>query len=78
MVARIPLLRLAYDIFDEKGEIRQTDFMHDKAEVCSFCKFDSICAGLYDLDGAYSSDELYAVFLDPQEVIDRITKKDAN
>jgi len=62
---------------DEKGEIRQTDFMHDKAEVCSFCKFDSICAGLYDLDGAYSSDELYAVFLDPQVIIDRIIKKDA-
>ena len=63
---------------DEKGEIRQTDFMHDKAEVCSFCKFDSICAGLYDLDGAYSPDELYAVFLDPQVVIDRIIKKEAN
>jgi MoaA/NifB/PqqE/SkfB family radical SAM enzyme len=59
---------------DDKGEIRQTDFKHDKGDVCSFCKFDSICAGLYDLDGAYDSAELHAIFLDPQVVIDRILK----
>ena len=57
---------------DEKGEIRQTEFFHEKAQVCRNCSFDAICAGLYDLGGAYDDGELYAVFLDPQEVIGRI------
>ncbi len=57
---------------DDKGEIRQCDFFHDKAPVCSDCRFEGICAGLYDAGGAYDPAELYAVFLDPQEVIDRI------
>ena len=57
---------------DDKGEIRQTEFFHEKAPVCRHCRFDSICAGLYDLGGAYDPAELYAVFLDPDEVVRRI------
>ena len=57
---------------DDKGEIRETEFFHEKAEVCRNCRFDGICAGLYDLGGAYDPAELYAVFLDPDEVIRRI------
>jgi MoaA/NifB/PqqE/SkfB family radical SAM enzyme len=57
---------------DEKGEIRQTEFFHEKAEVCRQCRYDPICAGLYDLGGAYDPAELHAIFLDPEEVIDRI------
>jgi MoaA/NifB/PqqE/SkfB family radical SAM enzyme len=57
---------------DEKGEIRQTEFFHEKAPVCGHCRFDAICAGLYDLGGAYDPAELYAVFLDPEEVVRRI------
>ena len=59
---------------DEKGEIRETEFFHEKAAVCQKCRFDAICAGLYDLGGAYDPAELYAVFLDPEEVIGRIQK----
>ncbi len=59
---------------DDKGEIRQTEFFHEKAEVCRQCRFDPICAGLYDLGGAYDPAELYAVFLDPEEVIRRINE----
>jgi MoaA/NifB/PqqE/SkfB family radical SAM enzyme len=57
---------------DEKGEIRQTEFFHEKAPVCRYCRFDAICAGLYDLGGAYDPAELYAVFKDPEEVVRRI------
>lgn len=57
---------------DEKGHVRQTEFFHQKSETCSHCRLDPICAGLYDLDGAYDPAELYAVFLDPEEVISRI------
>jgi len=60
------------NFLDEKGEIRQTSFFHDKAEVCKHCRFDPICAGLYDLGGAYDPAELHAVFLDPEDVIRRI------
>lgn len=57
---------------DEKGEIRQTKFFHEKASACKFCSLTSICAGLYDLGGRYDPGELHAVFVDPQQVIDKI------
>ncbi len=57
---------------DEKGEIHQVEFFHEKAKVCKSCSLNEICAGLYDMDGAYSSKELYPVFVDPQIIINRI------
>ena len=53
---------------DEKGFVRETLFEHGKADVCRYCRFDPICAGLYEMDTYYSSEELYPVFLDPEEV----------
>lgn len=53
---------------DDKGEVNQTSFVHDKAEVCSHCRLDRICAGLYDAGGAYDPAELHAVFLDPDAI----------
>ncbi len=60
---------------DAKGEIRQTDFFHDKGAVCTACRLNAICAGLYDLGGAYQEQELYAVFVDPEPIIQRIRKE---
>ncbi len=57
---------------DEKGVIRQTEFFHDKSDACRLCRLDRICAGLYDLGGAYDPAELHAVFLDPAPAIARI------
>jgi len=57
---------------DDKGHVRETEFFHEKAPVCRHCRFDPICAGLYDLGGAYDPEELHAVFLDPEEVVRRI------
>ena len=60
---------------DNKGEIVQTNFFHDKAKACSFCSLDGICAGLYDLGGAYDPAELHALFLDPQPIIKAILRR---
>jgi MoaA/NifB/PqqE/SkfB family radical SAM enzyme len=59
---------------DAKGEVRQVDFFHDKGRVCSSCLLSSICAGLYDMNGGYREEELYALFLDPGPIIDRIRR----
>jgi len=57
---------------DEKGRVHQTDFHHQKAAVCRHCLLDEICAGLYDLGGAYDPGELHAIFLDPEQIKKRI------
>ncbi len=57
---------------DEKGMVRETLFQHGKGEACRICRFDPICAGLYDMDVHYSSKELFPVFLDPEPVRRRI------
>jgi len=61
---------------DEKGMVRETAFRHGKAEACSRCTFDPICAGLFDMDVHYSSSELFPVFLDPEPVRQRILSED--
>jgi len=63
------------NFLDEKGHVRQTEFFHLKSDTCSHCRLDPICAGLYDLGGAYDPDELYAVFLDPEEISSRIREE---
>jgi MoaA/NifB/PqqE/SkfB family radical SAM enzyme len=57
---------------DEKQKVCQKDFFHQKTDRCQACSLDSICAGLYDLGGAYDPAELHAIFVDPQEIINRI------
>jgi MoaA/NifB/PqqE/SkfB family radical SAM enzyme len=58
---------------DAKGTVRQTDFVHAKAEVCRACSLDPICGGLFDLGDHYDRDELHPVFVDPAAVVARIT-----
>lgn len=57
---------------DEKGMVRETLFRHGKAAACRVCRFDPICAGMYDMDVHYSSSELYPLFLDPEPVRKRV------
>jgi hypothetical protein len=56
------------NFLDEKGQVLQKDFMHGKAECCKVCRFDPICAGLYEMDTWYRSSCLHPVFLDPDHV----------
>ena len=57
---------------DEKGMVRETLFQHGKADACRICRFDPICAGLFDMDVHYASGELFPVFLDPEPIRQRI------
>ena len=63
--------RIVY-FLDEKGMVRQTDFIHGKADVCASCNLDAICAGLFDMDQGYDSGELYPVFISPDPIISKI------
>ncbi len=60
---------------DAKGIVDQKDFMHEKSEVCKVCRYNNICAGLYEGGKYYSLDELAPVFLDPAPVIQRVSKE---
>lgn len=60
---------------DEKGTVRQTDFVHLKAPVCQSCSLDKICGGLFDLGNHYDPSELSPVFLPPLPVIRRILEE---
>lgn len=59
---------------DEKGLRRQDKraWTYGKSARCAACPLDPICAGLYQMDEYYSSDELCPVFVDPKGVVSRI------
>lgn len=57
---------------DEKGTVRQTDFRHPKAEVCTHCTLNDICGGLFELGDWYDLDELSPVFLPKEPIIARV------
>jgi hypothetical protein len=57
---------------DEKGMVRQTSWSHGKATVCKVCRLEHICAGLFEMDKYYKSEELYPVFVEPDPIVDRI------
>jgi MoaA/NifB/PqqE/SkfB family radical SAM enzyme len=57
---------------DKKGLIFQNEFNYGKAECCRACLLDQICAGLFEMDVFYYSEELYACFIEPDSVIQKI------
>lgn len=60
---------------DAKRLVRQegrSSWQRGKAEACSHCRLDPICAGLDSLDVHYSSSELAPVFVDPAPIVRRI------
>jgi len=57
---------------DDKGTVRQTDFVHAKAAVCAGCSLDAICGGLFDLGDHYDLDELHPVFVSSADIVRRI------
>ncbi len=54
---------------DEKQTIRQTDWEHQYAEVCSVCSLRPICGGLFDRGAAYDPAELAPVFASPDPIV---------
>ena len=57
---------------DQKGRVYQNVWRYGKAEACGVCHFSMICPGLFEMDTFYSSRELFPVFLDPEDVRQRV------
>jgi len=57
---------------DERGTVHQTTWEHGKGAVCSHCRLNPICAGLFEIDRFYSSEELYPVYVDPEPIKKKI------
>ena len=45
---------------------------YDKSQLCRHCTASPVCAGLYEMDRFYSSDELCPIFIDPEEIARRV------
>ena len=61
---------------DDKGRVHQEAFKHDKADCCSACLLDPVCAGLDGVGGGFELSELYPVFIVPEVVIGRVLRID--
>ena len=59
---------------DDKGKVRQTEFLHDKAECCAVCQLDSVCAGLDGVGEGFELEELAPVFVSPEAVAERVRR----
>jgi MoaA/NifB/PqqE/SkfB family radical SAM enzyme len=54
---------------DQKGFVRQLEFLHGKGTACEACRFDAICAGMYSMAKTYDERELSPIFEDPLPTI---------
>lgn len=59
----------AIRFLDERGFVRQREFLHGKGDACDACRWDPICAGLYSMARHYDERELSPVFEDVEPVI---------
>ena len=57
---------------DDKGFVRQLEFLHGKSDACDHCRFDPICAGMFSMAKTYDERELSPVFEDPAPVIEQV------
>ena len=57
---------------DAKQTVRQTDWEHIYAPVCSECTVRQICGGLFDRGNAYDPAELYPLFIPRDAVVEKI------
>jgi MoaA/NifB/PqqE/SkfB family radical SAM enzyme len=57
---------------DEKGTVRQTDFVHAKSDACKVCSLNDVCGGLFELGEHYDLGELYPVFVPADEIVRKV------
>jgi MoaA/NifB/PqqE/SkfB family radical SAM enzyme len=57
---------------DEKGTVRQTDFVHAKSDACEACSLNDVCGGLFELGDHYDLNELYPVFVSKEDVVRKV------
>jgi MoaA/NifB/PqqE/SkfB family radical SAM enzyme len=63
--------RVVY-FLDSKGLVRQKKWAYGKAGSCKSCSVCEICAGLYQMGKYFSGEELYPLFIDKNEIINKI------
>ncbi len=61
---------------DQKGFVRQLEFLHGKGSACDACSFDPICAGMFSMAKTYHERELSPVFEDPLPVLRQVLGHD--
>lgn len=61
---------------DDKGFVRQLEFLHGKGSACDACRFDPICAGLYSMAKTFDERELSPIFEDPTPQVRRVLGHD--
>lgn len=57
---------------DERKNFRESEWTYQKGKACKSCSLNNICAGLWDMGGAFSEDELTAQNTDPELIIEKI------
>jgi len=61
---------------DDRGDYREQGWLYQKSSTCNDCSLTSICAGLWDMGGAYRANELRPQQRDPAPIIHEITSSD--
>jgi MoaA/NifB/PqqE/SkfB family radical SAM enzyme len=62
----------AVDFLDSRVHYREHVWRYGKGAACGRCSLTSICAGLWDMGGAYDPAELVAQTSDPRKIIRRV------
>jgi len=55
-----------------KGFVHQLEFLHGKADACSHCRWDGICAGMFSMSKTFDERELSPQFTDPEPIIETV------
>lgn len=63
---------------DTKGLFSQDTFSYGKSGCCGACFLNEICAGLFEMDVFYRSEELYACFVEKEKIISKILEPEKN
>ena len=62
----------AVDFLDERVHYKEHRWRYGKGAACKKCTLTAICAGLWDMGGAYDPKELVAQKTDPRTIIRRV------
>jgi MoaA/NifB/PqqE/SkfB family radical SAM enzyme len=57
---------------DQKGFVRQQQFLHGKGKACDACRWDPICAGMYSMAKTFDERELSPIFEDYRPVVEAV------
>lgn len=68
----------AVEFLDDRKRYQESLWRYGKAAACGRCSLDAICAGLWDMGGAYDPAELVAQTSDPRPIIRRVLSSDSS